>query len=145
LAKESGTLSVARSPGAAAPAARRRSQRRSRTATRSLATNLPARSQTYGRLTALTSEPRSAQHRAAQARSYFTKLRAASSCASWGNFVVGPGRTSLVGCSRLGPDQTGVDPLNAPRPTAPGEILQQGYLVPLEMSQKDLADHIGPA
>ncbi len=29
------------------------------------------------------------------------------------------------------------------RPTTPGEILQQEYLVPLEMSQKDLADHIG--
>ena len=28
------------------------------------------------------------------------------------------------------------------RPTTPGEILQQEYLVPLEMSQKDLADHI---
>ena len=29
------------------------------------------------------------------------------------------------------------------KPTTPGEILQQEYLVPLEMSQKDLADHIG--
>ena len=29
------------------------------------------------------------------------------------------------------------------RPTTPGEILQQEYLAPLEMSQKDLADHIG--
>lgn len=28
-------------------------------------------------------------------------------------------------------------------PTTPGEILQQEYLAPLEMSQKDLADHIG--
>lgn len=29
------------------------------------------------------------------------------------------------------------------KPTTPGEILQQEYLSPLEMSQKDLADHIG--
>jgi addiction module HigA family antidote len=29
------------------------------------------------------------------------------------------------------------------KPTTPGEILQQEYLLPLEMSQKDLADHIG--
>ena len=28
-------------------------------------------------------------------------------------------------------------------PTTPGEILQQEYLAPLEMSQKELADHIG--
>jgi addiction module HigA family antidote len=29
------------------------------------------------------------------------------------------------------------------KPTTPGEILREEYLVPLEMSQKDLADHIG--
>lgn len=29
------------------------------------------------------------------------------------------------------------------KPTTPGEILQQEYLTPLEMSQKDLASHIG--
>ena len=29
------------------------------------------------------------------------------------------------------------------KPTTPGEILQQEYLEPLEMSQKDLAEHIG--
>lgn len=29
------------------------------------------------------------------------------------------------------------------KPTTPGEILRAEYLVPLEMSQKDLADHIG--
>jgi antitoxin HigA-1 len=29
------------------------------------------------------------------------------------------------------------------KPTTPGEILQQEYLAPLEMSQKDLAFHIG--
>ena len=29
------------------------------------------------------------------------------------------------------------------RSTSPGEILREEYLVPLEMSQKDLADHIG--
>lgn len=29
------------------------------------------------------------------------------------------------------------------KPTTPGEILQQEYLAPLEMSQKELADHIG--
>lgn len=28
-------------------------------------------------------------------------------------------------------------------PTTPGEILREEYLVPLEMSQKDLANHIG--
>src|SRR5581483_11249320 len=28
------------------------------------------------------------------------------------------------------------------KPTTPGEILREEYLVPLEMSQKDLADHI---
>lgn len=28
-------------------------------------------------------------------------------------------------------------------PTTPGEILREEYLSPLEMSQKDLADHIG--
>ena len=29
------------------------------------------------------------------------------------------------------------------RPTTPGEILQEEYLSPLDMSQKDLAAHIG--
>lgn len=29
------------------------------------------------------------------------------------------------------------------KPTTPGEILREEYLVPLEMSQKDLANHIG--
>ena len=29
------------------------------------------------------------------------------------------------------------------KPTTPGEILRDEYLVPLEMSQKQLADHIG--
>ncbi len=29
------------------------------------------------------------------------------------------------------------------RPTAPGEILNEEFLVPLEMTQKELADHIG--
>ena len=29
------------------------------------------------------------------------------------------------------------------KPTTPGEILREEYLLPLEMSQKDLADHIG--
>ena len=29
------------------------------------------------------------------------------------------------------------------KPTTPGEILQHEYLAPLEMSQKDLAFHIG--
>jgi addiction module HigA family antidote len=29
------------------------------------------------------------------------------------------------------------------KPTTPGEILREEYLVPLEMSQKDLAVHIG--
>ena len=29
------------------------------------------------------------------------------------------------------------------KPTTPGEILREEYLVPLEMSQKALADHIG--
>jgi len=29
------------------------------------------------------------------------------------------------------------------KPTTPGEILQHEYLSPLEMSQKELADHIG--
>lgn len=29
------------------------------------------------------------------------------------------------------------------KPTAPGEILREEYLVPLGMSQKQLADHIG--
>jgi addiction module HigA family antidote len=28
------------------------------------------------------------------------------------------------------------------KPTTPGEILQQEYLAPLELSQKDLANHI---
>ena len=28
------------------------------------------------------------------------------------------------------------------KPTTPGEILREEYLVPLQMSQKDLADHI---
>ena len=28
-------------------------------------------------------------------------------------------------------------------PTTPGEILREEYLVPLEMTQKQLADHIG--
>jgi addiction module HigA family antidote len=29
------------------------------------------------------------------------------------------------------------------KPTTPGELLEQEYLIPLEMSQKALADHIG--
>ena len=29
------------------------------------------------------------------------------------------------------------------RPTTPGEILRQEYLVPLAMTQKQLADHLG--
>ncbi len=29
------------------------------------------------------------------------------------------------------------------KPTTPGEILREEYLVPLEISQKELADHIG--
>ncbi len=29
------------------------------------------------------------------------------------------------------------------RPTPPGEILNEEFLVPLEMTQKELADHIG--
>lgn len=29
------------------------------------------------------------------------------------------------------------------RPTTPGEILQEEYLTPLELTQKELADHIG--
>jgi len=29
------------------------------------------------------------------------------------------------------------------RPTTPGEILREEFLLPLEMTQKELADHIG--
>src|SRR5947208_12087867 len=29
------------------------------------------------------------------------------------------------------------------RPTTPGEILREEFLIPLGMSQKDLADHLG--
>ena len=30
-----------------------------------------------------------------------------------------------------------------PKPTTPGEILREEYLLPLGMTQKELADHIG--
>jgi len=54
-----------------------------------------------------------------------------------GNFVVGPGMSTLMGCSRWGPFDTGVDPPNAPLlccngTWAPLGLVSEGFALRLE-------------
>jgi len=48
-----------------------------------------------------------------------------------------------VGCSPMQPKENSNMITIEREPTSPGEILQEEFLLPLKISQKQLADHIG--